>query len=200
MTIILSEHRTEFVARWASRGIPCRRGQSSNLPHDALRGIVVPADGRTSPCRYVAWRTLRSAPGQNGPGNGRRLPHHLPRRGDGARRSERFGEEHIVETLKRPSAAESGRSSWRKRDPGEHRRRDRPHRRPGLPACRLPALRGGTIAEELAFAPANPATPGRDNAADRAGARGPRHRALGLTASPLALSVGEKQRVSIASS
>ncbi|HNQ32688.1 MAG TPA: ABC transporter ATP-binding protein, partial [Methanoculleus sp.] len=61
-------------------------------------------------------------------------------------------------------------------------------------------LFGETIAEELAFAPANLGTP-RDVIEQRVerAREGLGIEHLGLTASPLALSVGEKQRVSIAS-
>jgi len=206
MTIVLSEHRTELVASWASRqmtlvdgklagdgkpSVPCAP-RLSTAPRRAAKaasaGIVTLQDvtfrhpGRETPALdgvsltlYPGEATVLAGP--NGSGKSTLLKH--------------------LNGLLRP---ESGRIAVNGRDIRDATVAEIA-RTVGL-VCQHAdyQLFGETIAEELAFAPANLGAP-QDVITQRiASVRehlGIGH--LGLTVSPLALSVGEKQRVSIAS-
>jgi energy-coupling factor transport system ATP-binding protein len=203
MTIILSEHRTELVARWASRRISLLDGRlieppasdalpRARPPHRTARtarsGIITLQDvmfrhpGRDLPAMddvsltlYPGETTVLSGP--NGSGKSTLLK--------------------LLNGLLRP---ESGRITVDGRETREKTVAEIA-RTVGL-VCQHAdyQLFGETIAEELAFAPSNLGTPPvvimqriervREDL-------GIGH--LGLDVSPLALSVGEKQRVSIAS-
>ncbi|MFA7198785.1 MAG: ABC transporter ATP-binding protein [Methanoculleus sp.] len=205
MTIVLSEHRAELVASWASRRIdlvdgkiagdgrslvppaPLRRNPSSRAG-TASAGIVTLQDvtfrhpGRDTPALdgvsltiYPGEVTVLAGP--NGSGKSTLLKH--------------------LNGLLRP---ESGRITVAGKDTRNGTVAELA-RTVGL-VCQHAdyQLFGETIAEELAFAPANLGVPPDvitqriESVRERLGIG---H--LGIDASPLALSVGEKQRVSIAS-
>ncbi|HOI14018.1 MAG TPA: ABC transporter ATP-binding protein [Methanoculleus sp.] len=203
LTIILSEHRTELVGRWASRRIslvdgtlieppipaalpwdhpPRRRARPPRAGIVTLENVTFRHPGRSLPAMDGISLTVYSSEatvlvGPNGSGKSTLLK--------------------LLNGLLRP---ESGRIFVDGKDSGESTVAEIA-RTVGL-VCQHAdyQLFGETIAEELAFAPANLGIPPgvitqriervRENL-------GIGH--LGLTASPLALSVGEKQRVSIAS-
>jgi len=203
MTIVLSEHRTEMVARWASRRISLLDGRliEPPVPDAPLRGrpprpgakaarpgvvtlenVAFRHPGKVSPAMdgvsltlYAGEATVLAGP--NGSGKSTLL--------------------RLLNGLLRP---ESGRIVVNGRDVRESTVAEIA-RTVGL-VCQHAdyQLFGETIAEELAFAPANLGTP-RDVIEQRVerAREGLGIEHLGLTASPLALSVGEKQRVSIAS-
>jgi len=203
MTIILTEHRTELVGRWASRRISLVDGRLIEPPApDALSrdrrsrrrtgavraGIValenvtfrhpegvLPALDDVSLTLHSGEATVLAGP--NGSGKSTLL--------------------RLLNGLLRP---ESGKIAVDGRDACESTVAEIA-RTVGL-VCQHAdyQLFGETIAEELAFAPANLGTP-PDVITQRIErvreALGIGH--LGLAAAPRALSVGEKQRVSIAS-
>ncbi len=205
MTIILSEHRAELVASWASRRIdivdgkiagdgrspvppaPLRRNRSSRAGTASaaiitLQDVTFRHPGRDAPALdgisliiYPGEATVLAGP--NGSGKSTLLKH--------------------LNGLLRP---ESGRITIAGRDARDSTVAELA-RTVGL-VCQHAdyQLFGETIAEELAFAPANLGTPPGEIAQRIESVReglGITH--LGIDASPLALSVGEKQRVSIAS-
>lgn len=207
MTIILSEHRAELVASWASRRIdlvdgkiagdgrspvppaPLRRNRSSREgAQTASAGIItlqdvtfrhpgrdVPALDGISLAIYPGEATVLAGP--NGSGKSTLLKH--------------------LNGLLRP---ESGRITVAGRDTRNSTVAELA-RTVGL-VCQHAdyQLFGETIAEELAFAPANLGTPpGVITQRIESAREGLGIGHLGIDASPLALSVGEKQRVSIAS-
>ncbi|MDD3932528.1 MAG: ABC transporter ATP-binding protein [Methanoculleus sp.] len=203
MTIVLSEHRAELVAPWASRRIslvggtlveppaPCAPPQSTpprRAAKAAFPGIVTLQDvtfrhpGRETPALdgvsltiYPGETTVLAGP--NGSGKSTLLKH--------------------LNGLLRP---ESGQIAVDGKDTRDGTVAEIA-RTVGL-VCQHAdyQLFGETIAEELAFAPANLGVPPGAIAERIASVRerlGIGH--LGIEVSPLALSVGEKQRVSIAS-
>jgi len=203
LTIILSEHRTELVARWASRRIslvdgkliepsvpdalprdcpPRRRARAAGAGIVSLQNVTFRHPGRDPPAMDGVSLTIYSGEatvlaGPNGSGKSTLLK--------------------LLNGLLRP---ESGRITVGRRDTRE-RTVAEIARTVGL-VCQHAdyQLFGETIAEELAFAPANLGispdmiTQRIEHVREQLGIG---H--LGLTVSPLALSVGEKQRVSIAS-
>ena len=203
MTIILSEHRTEFVARWASRRISLVGGSiieppaPDALPRDrrprrmagppragivALENVTFRHPGRMAPAMdgvsltiYPGEATVLAGPNGSGKSTLLRLLNGLLRPESG--RIVVDGRE-----IRESTVAEIARTVGLVCQHADYQ------------------LFGETIAEELAFAPANLGTP-PGVITQRIGRvredLGIGH--LGLTASPLALSVGEKQRVSIAS-
>ncbi|MCE5337556.1 MAG: energy-coupling factor ABC transporter ATP-binding protein [Methanomicrobiaceae archaeon] len=206
MTIILSEHRAELVAPWASRQItlvdgtiaaddrppaPCAPPLSTS-PHRAARaasagivtleGVTFRHPGRETPALDDVSLTIHPGEvtvlaGPNGSGKSTLLKH--------------------LNGLLQP---ESGQITVNGRDTRDGTVAEIA-RTVGL-VCQHAdyQLFGETIAEELAFAPANLGISSDVITQRIASVRehlGIGH--LGLEVSPLALSVGEKQRVSIAS-
>ena len=203
MTIILSEHRRELVSRWASRRIslvdgrliepsapdPLLRGrpprQRAGSPHPSVvtlenvtfrhPGRDLPALDNVSLILYSGEVTVLAGPNGSGKSTLLRLLNGLLRPESG---------KIIVdgEEIRGNTVAEIAHTVGLVCQHADYQ------------------LFGESIAEELAFAPANLGTP-----PDVITARIERVREdlgighLGLTVSPLALSVGEKQRVSIAS-
>jgi len=203
MTIVLSEHRAELVARWASRRItlvdgkitepsvsdalqrnspPCRTARTAGAGIVTLQNVTFRHPGREIPAMdsvslsiYSGEVTVLSGPNGSGKSTLLKLLNGLLRPDSG---------EVIVDgtDVRERTVAEIARTVGLVCQHADYQ------------------LFGESIEEELAFAPANLGTlpdiitQRTDHVREQLGIV---H--LGLAVSPLALSVGEKQRVSIAS-
>jgi energy-coupling factor transport system ATP-binding protein len=206
MTIILSEHRAELVASWASRRISLVAGKiagdcGSPVPHAPLRR---PPSRRAARAASAGIVTLQDVtfrhPGSGAPAlDGVSLTIH-PGEVTVLVGPNGSGKSTLLKHLNGLLRPESGRIIVNGRDTRDGTVAEL--------ACSVGLvcqhadyqLFGETIAEELAFAPANldiPPTVITQRIESVREHLGIGH--LGLEASPLALSVGEKQRVSIAS-
>ena len=203
MTIILSEHRTELVARWASRRISLVDGRLIEPPApDALPRDRPPHRRARAACAGIA--TLENVtfrhPGRDLPAMDGVSLAIYPGEATVLSGPNGSGKSTLLKLLNGLLRPESGRITVGGRETPEKTVAEIA-RTVGL-VCQHAdyQLFGETIAEELAFAPTNLGTPPDvitqriEHVREHLGIG---H--LGLTVSPLALSVGEKQRVSVAS-
>jgi len=206
MTIVLSEHRAELVASWASRRISLVDGKITGdgrppVPYPPLQSNPRRRTARAASAGIVTLQdvTFRH-PGRETPAlDGVSLTIH-PGEVTVLAGSNGSGKSTLLKHLNGLLRPDSGRITVNGRDTRDATVAELA-RTVGL-VCQHAdyQLFGETITEELAFAPANLGIPSDVIAQRTASVRehlGIGH--LGLDLSPLALSVGEKQRVSIAS-